>query len=364
MTLQIKNNKTLWFSLGSIMFTLTSMLMLMVVSRVSGVQAVGEFGISYAVVQLLYIVGLFGVNHYQMTDYKKKYSFGSYALIKLVTSLLMLLICAALIVFFFFSFERTMYTLLLTLYMLINSIAELYQSLFFQVDRIELSGRSLFFRTFLSFITFSIILYVTSSIISALISAILVNITLLFFMAVIPARKLIEKNEFQSGYKDCRSLFLSCIPLCVSLFLMAIVLNATKYVIDYNGNEIMQGYYNIIFLPAQAIALLSGFVFKPQLIKYSSFINDNDHTSFYRLLFRQLFLIGALAITGAVLGWFLGPGVIGFLFAADLSAYSDAIAIIIAGGGFFAVSSLLLNTSNSAKKLFHAIFCDLFSIAT
>ena len=68
----------IWNTLGSGMFAANSVLLLLIVSRVFGVAAAGDFGIAFTTAQILYIVGLFGINHFQMTDYAEQYSFASY----------------------------------------------------------------------------------------------------------------------------------------------------------------------------------------------------------------------------------------------------------------------------------------------
>lgn len=64
------------------MYGLNTFLMLALVSRVGSVEEVGAFGIAFTTAQLMYIVGLFGVSHYQMTDYDKTYSFREYGLLR------------------------------------------------------------------------------------------------------------------------------------------------------------------------------------------------------------------------------------------------------------------------------------------
>jgi len=334
--------------------------MLMVVSRVSGVQAAGEFGISYAIAQLLYIVGLFGVNHYQMTDYGKKTGFGNYALVKVITSLFMLLLCGVIILAFSYSFIRAMQLFLLTVYMMVNSLAELYQSLFFQENKLGLVGRSLFFRSLISFAVFATVLYTTNGIITALIAVNFVNIVTLGLFTILPSRGFLNKSDFGFSRSSCRLLLKECLPLCVSLFMMAIMVNSAKYVIDFMGDGIMQGYFNIVFVPVQVIHLFSSFVFKPQLIRYSGYVEKLDNSSFYKLFFKQIAIIAGLTVTGAVLGGFLGPAVLGFVFSADLTAYRFAIVLIIIGGGAFAVSVLLyylLIIFREQKKILFCYFC-------
>jgi O-antigen/teichoic acid export membrane protein len=121
---------------------------------------------------------------------------------------------------------------------------------------------------------------------------------------------------------------------------MVVVLNSAKYIIDFQGNDIMQGYFNIISAPAQVILLLSTFVFKPMLKRFSLYIENGDQKSFKRLFLNLILVIAGLTAFGAVFAWVLGPAVIGFVFAAELTLYRVPITLIVVGGGFMAVSSL------------------------
>ena len=89
----------IWNTLGSGMFAANSVLLLLIVSRVFGVAAAGDFGIAFTTAQILYIIGLFGINHFQMTDYAEQYSFASYRAAKWITTAAM--ICGCLVLFFF-----------------------------------------------------------------------------------------------------------------------------------------------------------------------------------------------------------------------------------------------------------------------
>jgi O-antigen/teichoic acid export membrane protein len=357
---------TLWYSLGSVMFALNSMLMLMAVSRVAGVQAAGEFGIAYAISYLLYIIGLFGVNHYQITDYKNEYSFGGYFYAKLITSAIMMLIFAIIFAISSYPFEKSMHFFLLTTYMMVNSFAEVYQSLFFKENRLTLYGSSLFFRTLLSFIAFVACLYVTNSVISALIACNVVNVVATFFLSVLPSREFIQGIDYRRNCDDYRPLLMKCLPICISLFLTVFLINSTKYVIDYQGDDIMQGYFNILFMPTFVITLFSDLIFKLQLNAYSSYIQEQKLNLLYKLFFKHITLVAGLTIVGASLGGLFGPDVLGFIFNVDLTPYGQVITLIIVGGGFLATSWLfyyiLIILRAQMKFLYSYLICSILSI--
>ena len=120
-----------WNTLGSTMYGLNSFLMLALVSRVGTVEETGAFGIAFTTAQLMYIVGLLGVSHYQMTDYEKKYSFREYGVLRALSCALMAVGCALSIQVMGFSGQKALLTALLTLLMLLNVVGDLYQNLFF-----------------------------------------------------------------------------------------------------------------------------------------------------------------------------------------------------------------------------------------
>ena len=79
-----------WNTKGSAAYGANSFIMLALVSRVGTVEQSGYFGIAFTTAQILYIVGLFGVNIFQMTDYQHQYRFSDYAKVKIFSCLLML----------------------------------------------------------------------------------------------------------------------------------------------------------------------------------------------------------------------------------------------------------------------------------
>ena len=215
------------------MYGLNSFLMLALVSRVGTVEETGAFGIAFTTAQLMYIVGLLGVSHYQMTDYEKKYSFREYGVLRALSCALMAVGCALSIQVMGFLGQKALLTALLTLLMLLNVVGDLYQNLFFQNNRLDLSGSALFYRTFWSLLVFAVAYIATKALVLAICLQILCNllVTLYYAVRVAPAfLKLEPRREISAG--QCRVLLLECLPLFVSLLLMNLVISASKYGIE------------------------------------------------------------------------------------------------------------------------------------
>ena len=89
-------------------------------------------------------------------------------------------------------------------------------------------------------------------------------------------------------------LFIEGVPLFASQFLNMYVINAPKYAIDTYLSERIQAYYNIIFMPAFAVGILSNFIFNPILTFYAQIWADKKIKEFKKLVNRQIIIIAGL----------------------------------------------------------------------
>lgn len=337
----MKLTGALWNTLGSTMYGINSFVMLALVSRFGSVEQAGYFGIAFTTAQILYIVGLFGANIFQMTDYQHQYSFSDYAKVKVISCALMLLGCVSSLLLIGYQPEKATYLVMLVLLMLLNAVGELYQSLFFQNNRLDLSGAALFYRTFWSLFAFTVTILIFQNILLAVLLQTLCNFLITLYYALKIAPPFIMKEPKQA---DARSkmgaLLLECTPLFIGMLLMNIMINASKYGIEIFLDDTAQGYYNMIFMPAQVINMCSQFLFKPLLSRYAVLLKENQLSDFRKLLLRQIGLVLAFTSVCCLIAYWLGAPVLGWLYKKDLSMLKNELTMVILGGGVFAACQL------------------------
>lgn len=331
---------TIWNTLGSTMYGVNSFVMLAIVSCVGTAEETGYFGIAFTTAQILFIVGLLGTNHYQQTDYHEKYSFDNYKRAKIVACVLMAVGCVSISCIMDFSRIKMLYTVLLTALMMVNAVGDMYQNLFFQKNRLDLSGGALFYRTFWSLLAFIVTVLTTGNIPAAISLQTVVNImvTAYYVRRYVPG--FLSESSIKTKGVGTKQLIAECLPLFVSLLLMNIVINASKYVIEYLMDDESQGYYNMIFIPVQVINLCSQFIFKPLLNQYSKILEERKYKDFYGMMLRQTGLVASFTIICILAAYFLGVPVLGAIYKKDISAYRIALVYVVIGGGIFAVGQL------------------------
>ena len=328
----------LWFTVGNSMQAGTTVLMTMLTGYVLDLASVGIFSFALMASQLLYTVGLFGANDLQMTDYDHRYRFGDYFKVKVVSTLAAMLICFSLPGLLGLHGRKMACLFLLTTYMLINSAAELYQSMLFQAQRLDLSGKMLFFRMTVSLAGFAVVILIKRSLLQACAVLLLVNFAATCFSV----------RRWCGAYRDSpcilrdgkeKELFIESFPLCLSVLGFLLNINAPKFLINYFLTDEIQGIYTILFMPVYAVNLISQFIFKPYLIKYARNLEKQDG-SFEKLLLSQTLFIGLCAGLAAFGMWLLGPWLLKLLFSKDLTAYRGWMGVFMVSGGLMALNQL------------------------
>ena len=328
----------LWFTVGNSMQAGTTVLMTMLTGYVLDLASVGIFSFALMASQLLYTVGLFGANDLQMTDYDHRYRFGDYFKVKVVSTLAAMLICFILPGLLGLHGRKMACLFLLTTYMLINSAAELYQSMLFQAQRLDLSGKMLFFRMSVSLAGFAVVILIKRSLLQACAVLLLVNFAATCFSV----------RHWCGVYRDSpcilrdgkeKELFIESFPLCLSVLGFLLNINAPKFLINYFLTDEIQGIYTILFMPVYAVNLISQFIFKPYLIKYARNLEKQDG-SFEKLLLSQTLFIGLCAVLTAFGLWLLGPWLLKLLFSKDLTAYRGWMGVFMVSGGIMALNQL------------------------
>ena len=370
----------IWNAIGGMLNAGQSVLVLIIVTRVCGLEAAGLYSIAFATGNLFMYLGNYGVRNYQVSDVDEKFPFRSYILHRLLTVALMLLAAAVYCTYSLlrgaYSPAKTMTVAAMCLLKAIDCLEEVLEGRLHQRGRLDLAGKMMTVRLLISIGGMLAVLVATRNLLTATNAAIILAAAAVILMAAAcrrtllplqPAPELVAdvgnagaapgaaaKNRGaatspaaasaavsaarRGALRDAAVLMRVCFPVCAANFLSFYLINAPKYAIDAAMNETAQAQYNFIAMPVFVIQLLGMFVYQPVLVRMTLSWNRADKKGFLRDFLRitaGLLIIAALCLGGA---YVLGIPVLSALYATDLSALKPELLLILAGGVFLAMN--------------------------
>lgn len=355
-----KYKEFIWNMLGSIANSVTTVIFIAVATRTVGAYQSGILSIAIATAQMLITIGNYGVRPYQATDLNQHFKFFEYYSHRVITCFMMMV--SACIFCFYSSYdkEKVVLILLACILKMLDAFADVFEGYMHQMERLDIAGKALFFRTMGYSLIFMLTLLVTHNMVYSLVMAILAAIILLFIFIFYPVKKR-ETIKFNIEKKQFVKITTECFPLFLALFLMMYLINAPKYAIDRKLTADYQTYYNILYMPAQVINLLSAFVFKPLLSDLANFWNTGQIKNLKKYIFKFLLFIllfTVLCIGGASL---LGIPVLQILYGLNLSGFGKTLIFILIGGGFNAIVYMLYYALTSMRKQKVILICYLMA---
>ncbi len=355
----LEKKNMVWNIAGSFVYAFASILLSFAVMRISGDEIGGIFAFGYSTFgQQMFTVSYYGIRPFQITDGTGEYSFGDYLGHRILTSALAVLIAA---IYLSWAAASGAYTaakgaavFLLAVYKIVDGFADVYESEFQRRGCLYLTGKSNTFRTILSVCVFTGVLILTKgresgeiSLVAACLAAVLAQIlgVVLFNFSVIgrlPGVVWERKNG------QIKRLFGQTTLLFVSVFLDFYIFSAAKYAIDGNLTDADSGYFNLIFMPTSVIYLVANFVIRPFLTQLTVLWTEGKFSDFRKLIGKIAAMIGGLTVLAVggtvILGkWVLGimEIVLGAGYGGTLTRYHAAFAVIVLGGGFYAMGNLM-----------------------
>lgn len=325
----------IWNLFASGIYALQSAVLLLVVSRVSGLYDAGVFSIAYTVTQMMGTIGTYGMRNFQVSDAKNEYSYSTYYSSRIISTLAMVLICISYALLQKYNFDKMMVVTMLCGYRVVDDIEDVFHGEIQRCNRLDVASKILGLRILLSSIFFTLTYCVSSNLIfasfaffiSALILAILFNGSICKKFSNINL-KVTNKNVFR--------LLVVCLPICLSSFLYTYLVNAPKYAIDRNLSEEMQSIFSILFMPIFAINLLSSIIFKPIIATMSVNWYNKQYKKVIKSIAKQSLLISLITLFAALSGWLFGVQILGAMYNVDLSEYRLLFTTLIIFGGLAA----------------------------
>ncbi len=332
-----------WNTVSNFIFAFQSVILLMVLTRVVGLEDSGIFTIAYANASLFLIIGKFGFRNYQVSDVKTSNTFGDYRMARVITASAMALAGVIYSIWMIFANDYSVYKgtviALMCIYKLPDAIEDLYHGEYQRQGRLDVAAKCMTLRLGVSVISFLACVCITRQMVVSLVISIVLSFISMIYLLAITRGGFSFRGDYE--WEAVRGLIIACFPLFAGGFLQQYISNSPKYAIDKLLSDEIQACYGFIFMPVFVIGLLSSVIFNPIIHTMAEHWANNQRQAFLKRFFVQLAIIWGIAVCALLGAWFVGIPVLSIIYNTDLSGYKSELIVLLIGGGFLAVSSFI-----------------------
>jgi O-antigen/teichoic acid export membrane protein len=348
----------LWNSIGLGAWGAEFPILTILVTQLAGVEAAGRFSMAFVTAMMLMYIGNYGVRTFQVSDVNEEQSFAAYQICRVITCLVMIVVGWLWCVLHNYDSEMMMVCLGIFGFRAVDAAADVYEGRLQQQDKLYLAGISLTVRSVVTLVSCVVVLFVTRNLVLSSIAMLITALGSLLLYSIPVA--LLETDKSRSpALIEIREILVQCFPAAAALFLYAFIDNMPKFAMEGTLSYDNQLYYNAIYIPAHAIVMAVGFIYKPQLMKLATVWADpNGRRRFDLIILAMLAVIAGITAAMAALMGLVGIRLLSLMYGLDFSQFTDLVfAMVVAGGLAAAIDFLyqiitVLRQQASAMRLY------------
>lgn len=338
-------------AIGSFSYSCLSLFFMVVITRINGLEQAGVFSLLYALVNLVYNIGVYSGRTYHVSDHSKGITDKDYLYQRILTTALMAIVgLAVCIVNEKYRMDMMMALLLITIRCL-DSISEVFYGMMQKHYHLDQVGISMTMKTAGVVLAFTVADFITRNVYVSFAGALAV---IVLEMVVYEYKNISCYLRTDAKVENVIRIFKSGIYACLLAVFVNYLTSAPKYALaEYVSSE-KQAVFNIIFMPATVIVLCAYFIVQPFIVDMSKHYQEQDMKSFSKCLNLCLlacFGIGCISIVG---GYFFGVPFLNALYGADVTDYKLDFLIVLFGAillGMFQIMSAAFTIMNRTKML-------------
>lgn len=318
-------------------------------TRINGIADSGLFSFAFAFAIIMFTIGSYSGRAYQVSDYKNSFSTNAYIKLRLLTAFSTIAITAAFVLLNGYDLHKSILIFLLVGHRVFDAIADVFYGIMQKKRHLYISGKSLFFKSLLSFVAFFAIDLLTHNLLLAALSLPICSILFLMFYDIPQSSKLESLTTKLKSTEIKQILKSTFLPFAVAVMGLIFV-NLARYFIDiYHPN--LQGYFGIIIMPLSLVVLLFSFISTPAILHLSNLFNDEEFRALNRSIGKIIAIVLAATLLLCTLTFLFGVPLLKLLFNLDFSNYIFDIILVILIGMTISLASLFTSIAVIARRL-------------
>lgn len=334
----IQRRAYLWNMLSSLFYSVQSALFLLIATRVAGEAEAGGFILLFTVAQTLNTVGNYNLRDFQASDVKEEYSFSTYFTTRVITCALMMILAVTYCLWKQLSAESTIVMICLAGYRMIECIEDVFHGDIQRAGRFDVTSICMTVRIILASVIFCAVYIISGSQVPASVALLLVCFVISIFLLHIIRTEFRQRTPIRFSTKNIPRLLIAAFPVFICAFLYTYLINVPKYAIADLMSAETQTVFNILFMPAFVINILSMFIFKPLTVQMSLNWNNGEYQKFGKGVRKQSLLVVGLTAFVILAGELIGLKILEWMYGVQLSEHRLTFALLLLSGGISAMA--------------------------
>ena len=341
----------IWNILGTGFNAFNSLFFMIAVTRINGVDNAGIFTIAFSTACIIYIIGVYAGRIYQVTEPDKSITDKEYIINRIITTVSMLILVILFSAIRGYDIFKSTVFLLLTTYKALEAFSDVIYGILQKNEKLDIAGKSLFFKSLISVIAFVAIDLITKNMIVSIISIILVSLLILIFYDLKNGIKYVDL-KLPVKKENIIKIFKAGFFTFAISFLGMYVLNAPKYAIDTYLENNYQTIFGIIVMPATVIGLVAQFLIHPYLNQIVALYEEKNLKGLNKLALKLIIYILGVGVISSILAYSLGTQVLGLIYGLDLSTYRLGLLIIIIASTLYTIGVIYSSILTTVRETF------------
>ena len=341
-------NKIIWNTIGTTLNSFSSMIFLLVITRINGIELSGVFSYAFSMCAIFQSIANYGGRNFQVSDYKKVFSDSEYFSSRFITVIGSVVVVLTYLLFFLNSFDVIYFVLILMLVKFTETFADVYYGIFQKNDRLDYVGKSYTFKNLLGIIIFFLIDILTKNIYYPVLSMLFVNILIFYFYDYLKVSK-VSKLRIVS-FKKSSAVLKASFGFFIYNFLVLVISNIPRMTVYQFLSESELGYYGILVMIPSVMTLLGSLIISPVLTDLSMYHNEKRYTDFDSLVRKLVIITLTISILCMIGAYFLGDPVLSLLYGISFDGYSFTFLVFIVAGTFNVLTVILSNLLTIYRK--------------
>ncbi|SES89452.1 Membrane protein involved in the export of O-antigen and teichoic acid [Oceanobacillus limi] len=328
--LSLKKNMV-WNLAGSIIYSSTQWLLLIVIAKLGNPEMVGQYVLGLAITAPIVLFTDMNLRLALITDMKSSFTFGNYLGTRIVMVGFSFLLFITVVLIIGYDYYTAIVIILIGIAKLHESVSDIFHGQLQKCERMDLPTISDIMKGIGTVISFSVVLYITGSLVLAIIGQIIVWALILLFFDW-PVTRKFTSIDVSFHVRIIKRLVTLSIPLGVMALLTSVNVNVPNYLVEYFLGEEELGYFAALLYILYAGDRMVNSIRQPVAPRLAMLFEKKDIRGYSSLLVIFIAIGLFIGSLGVLVAYLLGDFLLAIIYTPAYAAYSGLFVVMMISG--------------------------------